>query len=140
MSLLAELKRRNFFRAATAYAVVAWLLIQVAETILPLFGFDDTPARIIVIILVVGFVPAVILAWAYSLLRENDLAFEYLERAREVKDGGLYGILVNPAFSNIHDDPRWLVMNEECQRVRGLHFFHPQSRPEVVHHQQHHEQ
>jgi len=34
----------------------------VAETILPLFGFDDTPARIIVIILVVGFVPAVILA------------------------------------------------------------------------------
>ena len=35
-------------RVAAAYLVVAWLLIQVAETIFPLFGFDDTPARIVV--------------------------------------------------------------------------------------------
>jgi len=43
--LLNELKRRNVLRIAAAYLVVAWLLIYVVETIFPLFGFDETPAR-----------------------------------------------------------------------------------------------
>ncbi|MEM7431745.1 MAG: tetratricopeptide repeat protein [Pseudomonadota bacterium] len=63
MSFFEELKRRNVIRVAIAYVVTAWLLIQVAETIFPLFGFDDTPARITVIVLVVGFIPALIVAW-----------------------------------------------------------------------------
>ncbi len=46
-TLFSELKRRNVVRAGLAYVVVAWLLIQVAETIFPLFGFDDAPARIV---------------------------------------------------------------------------------------------
>jgi hypothetical protein len=54
LSLISELKRRNVFRVATAYVVVAWLLIQVAETLFPLFGFDETPARIVVIVLAIG--------------------------------------------------------------------------------------
>jgi TolB-like protein/cytochrome c-type biogenesis protein CcmH/NrfG len=71
MSLLAELKRRNVLRVGAAYVVVAWLLIQVAETIFPLFGFDDTPARIVVIVLVIGFVPALIFAWVFELTPEG---------------------------------------------------------------------
>lgn len=67
MSLFAELKQRNVFRVGAAYAVFAWLLIQVADTTFPLFGFDETPARIVVIILAIGFVPALILAWAFEL-------------------------------------------------------------------------
>ena len=58
MLIFEELKRRNVFRVGAAYVVVAWLLIQVAETIFPLFGFDETPARIVVILLAIGFVPA----------------------------------------------------------------------------------
>ena len=58
-------------RVAAAYLVVAWLLIQVAETIFPLFGFDDTPARIVVIVLAIGFVPAMIFAWAFELTPEG---------------------------------------------------------------------
>jgi hypothetical protein len=54
LSLFNELKRRNVFRVGAAYVVVAWLLIQVTETIFPLFGFDDTPARIVVIVLAIG--------------------------------------------------------------------------------------
>ena len=42
MSLYRELKRRNVIRVGAAYIVAAWLLIQVAETIFPLFGFGDT--------------------------------------------------------------------------------------------------
>ena len=64
MSFLGELKRRSVFRVAAAYAVVAWLIIQIAETIFPLFGFDGTPARIVVIVLAIGFVPSLLLAWA----------------------------------------------------------------------------
>jgi hypothetical protein len=67
MSLISELNRRNVFRVATAYIIASWLLIQVAETIFPLFGFDNTPARIVVIILAIGFIPTVILSWVYEL-------------------------------------------------------------------------
>ncbi len=71
MSLYAELKRRNVLRVGAAYVVVAWLLIQVAETIFPLFGFDETPARIVVIVLAIGFVPTLILAWVFELTPEG---------------------------------------------------------------------
>jgi hypothetical protein len=71
MALIAELKRRNVIRAGIAYAVAAWLLIQVAETIFPLFGFDDTPARIVVIVLAIGFVPAMVLAWVFEWTPEG---------------------------------------------------------------------
>lgn len=71
MSFYAELKRRNVFRVAAAYIVVAWLLIQVAETILPLFGFDDTPARIVVITLSILFIPTVVAAWVFELTPEG---------------------------------------------------------------------
>ena len=60
MSFLNELKRRNVLRVGAAYIVAAWLIIQVAETIFPLFGFGDTPARLIVIVLSIGFIPSLI--------------------------------------------------------------------------------
>ncbi len=66
-----ELKRRNILRVAAAYVVAAWLLIQVAETTFPLFGFDETPARIVVIVLAIGFIPALIFAWAFELTPEG---------------------------------------------------------------------
>jgi len=58
-------------RVGAAYVVGAWLLIQVAETIFPLFGFDDAPARIVVIVLAIAFVPMLILAWAFELTPEG---------------------------------------------------------------------
>jgi hypothetical protein len=71
MSLFEELKRRNVFRVGAAYVVTAWLLIQVADTIFPLFGFDETPARIVVIVLIGGFIPALIFSWVYELTSEG---------------------------------------------------------------------
>ena len=46
MTLFSELKRRNVLRVGAAYIVGAWLLIQVVETIFPLFGFGDTPVGV----------------------------------------------------------------------------------------------
>jgi adenylate cyclase len=67
LSFFNELKRRNVLRVGAAYIVGAWLLIQVAETVFPLFGFNDAPARIVVIVLAIVFVPVLILAWAFEL-------------------------------------------------------------------------
>ena len=71
MSLFHELKRRNVLRVAAAYIVTSWLLIQVAETIFPLFGFGDTPARLVVIVLAVGFIPSMVLAWVFEFTPEG---------------------------------------------------------------------
>jgi TolB-like protein len=67
MSFFEELRRRNVLRAAAAYVALAWLVIQVVETLFPLFGLSDAAARAVVIVLAVGFVPAVIAAWAFEL-------------------------------------------------------------------------
>ena len=58
-------------RVGAAYIVGAWLLIQVTETVFPLFGFDDTPARIVVIMLAIAFVPTLIFAWVFELTPEG---------------------------------------------------------------------
>jgi TolB-like protein/cytochrome c-type biogenesis protein CcmH/NrfG len=71
LSFLNELKRRNVLRVAAGYIVSAWLVIQVTETIFPLFGFGDTPARIVVITLAIGFIPAMIVAWVFELTPEG---------------------------------------------------------------------
>ena len=71
MSLFSELRRRNVYRIAVAYAVAAWLIIQVVETIFPAFGFDDATTRYTFIALMIGFVPAVIFAWTFEVSPEG---------------------------------------------------------------------
>lgn len=65
-SFFAELKRRNVFRVALFYVVAAWVVVQVAETVLPVFEVPDSMLRGLVILLALGFVPAVVLAWAFE--------------------------------------------------------------------------
>ena len=79
-----ELKRRNVLRIGAAYVVVSWLLIQVAETIFPLFGFDETPARIVVVVLAIGLVPALIFAWAFELTPEGLKKESEVDRAQSI--------------------------------------------------------
>ena len=51
MPLIPELQRRNVIRVATAYVVAAWLIIQIAETTFPVFGFSDNAVRVVIIVL-----------------------------------------------------------------------------------------
>ena len=69
--LLDELKRRNVFRVGAAYVALSWLIIQVIETLFPLFGFSDAAARVGVLILAIGFIPAMIFAWVFELTPEG---------------------------------------------------------------------
>jgi TolB-like protein/Tfp pilus assembly protein PilF len=69
--LFAELKRRNVFRMAGLYFVGAWLVTQVASTVLPMFGAPEWLPRTIVILLAIGFVPTMIFSWVYELTPEG---------------------------------------------------------------------
>ena len=71
MSLWGEIRRRNVHRVAIAYVAAAWLLIQVVETLFPVFGLSDNAIRVVVIVLAVGFVPAVILSWVFEWTPEG---------------------------------------------------------------------
>ena len=71
MSLLKELQRRNVIRVATAYIVVAWLVIQIVETIFPAYGFSDKAIRVVVTIFSIGFIPTLIAAWVFEFTPEG---------------------------------------------------------------------
>ena len=71
MSLFTELKHRNVLRVAIAYLAVSWLLIQIVETLFPIFGLADELVRLFVIILVIGFPLILIFSWLYELTPEG---------------------------------------------------------------------
>jgi TolB-like protein/Tfp pilus assembly protein PilF len=66
-----ELKRRNVYKVAVAYAVVAWLLVQVATQVFPFFEVPNWAIRLVVLILVIGFVVALVFSWAFELTPEG---------------------------------------------------------------------
>src|SRR5450432_3010434 len=78
-SFFAELKRRNVVRMAGLYLVGAWLLVQVAGTVLPMFGAPDWIARSVVILLAIGFLPALVFSWVFELTPQG------LKRDEDVK-------------------------------------------------------
>ena len=54
MGLVSELRRRNVLRVAAAYVVVTWLVVQVAETVFPIYGLSDASIRIVITVLAIG--------------------------------------------------------------------------------------
>jgi TolB-like protein len=71
MSFIAELKRRNVFRVGAAYVVVAWLLIEVSDTIFPRLGLPDWTVTFVIAMLMLGLPVALFLAWAFELTPEG---------------------------------------------------------------------
>jgi TolB-like protein/Tfp pilus assembly protein PilF len=66
-SFFAELKRRNVYKVAVAYAVVSWLLIQIATQVFPFFEVPNWTIRLLVFLLVLGFPVALVLSWAFEI-------------------------------------------------------------------------
>jgi len=77
-NFFAELKRRNVYKVAVAYAVVSWLLIQIATQVFPFFEIPNWAVRLVVLILILGFPVALILAWAFEITPEG------IKRAEDV--------------------------------------------------------
>jgi len=71
MRLIEELKRRNVFRVGAAYVVVAWLVIEVSDTIFPRLGLPDWTVTFVIALLLLAFPVALFLAWAFELTPEG---------------------------------------------------------------------
>ena len=69
--IFGELKRRNVYKVAAAYAVVLWLLIQIATQVFPFFEIPNWTVRLVVLLLMLGFPVALILAWVFELTPEG---------------------------------------------------------------------
>ena len=67
MSLFAELKRRNVIRVGAAYLVVAWLMIEVSDTVFPRLGLPEWTVTLVIALLLLGLPLALFLAWAFEL-------------------------------------------------------------------------
>lgn len=67
MNFFDELKRRNVFRVGIAYGVASWLLLQVADLVFPRIGIDDSVITIMIAVLGIGFIPALVFAWAFEM-------------------------------------------------------------------------
>src|SRR5437588_11425230 len=66
-SFFSELKRRNVYKVAVAYAVVAWLLIQIATQVFPFFEIPNWAVQMVVVAMVIGFPIALVLSWAFEI-------------------------------------------------------------------------
>src|SRR5437588_3695735 len=66
-----ELKRRNVYKVAVAYAIVGWLRVQVATQVFPFFEIPNWAVRLIVLLIVIGFPIALMIAWAFELTPEG---------------------------------------------------------------------
>lgn len=84
MSFLSELRRRNVIRMAGLYVVGAWLIVQVAETLLPIFDTPGWVLKALVVLLAIGFVPALVFSWVFELTPEGIRRDADIDPARSV--------------------------------------------------------
>jgi TolB-like protein/Flp pilus assembly protein TadD len=101
MNFFAELKRRNVYKVAVAYGVVAWLLMQVASQIFPFFEIPNWVVRVVVLLLILGFPIALIIAWAFEVTPEGVKRTEIADAAGQRSRGvaWIYVVLIGAALS-----------------------------------------
>src|SRR6266478_70831 len=98
-----ELKRRNVYKVAAAYAVVGWLLVQVTTQVFPIFEIPNWAARLIVLAIIIGFPVALVIAWAFELtpegIKRTEVAdAEHLPK-RSRKHAWIYVVIIAGAIS-----------------------------------------
>src|SRR5947208_944704 len=100
-SFFAELKRRNVYKVAVGYAVVGWLSIQVATQVFPFFEIPNWAVRLIVLLIIVGFPIALVIAWAFELTPEGIKRAEDVDLAKTHSRGGawIYVAIIGAVFS-----------------------------------------
>ena len=102
-SFFAELKRRNVYKVAVAYAVVAWILVQVATQVFPFLEIPNWVVRLVIALVVIGFPIALVIAWAFELTPEGIKRTEDVDLAASPrqprKHAWIFFVIVGAAFS-----------------------------------------
>jgi len=81
---LIELKRRNVYKVAIAYGVVAWLLMQVATQVFPFLEIPNWAIRLVIMLIVIGFPIALVIAWAFELTPEGIKRTEDVDLSKSI--------------------------------------------------------
>src|SRR5438132_13736508 len=99
--LLSELKRRNVYKVAVAYAVAGWALAQGIAQVFPVFGVPNWIIQLIVLLIVIGFPIALVLAWAFELTPEGVKRTEDadLTRPRQKSQAWIYVAVIGAVLS-----------------------------------------
>jgi TolB-like protein/cytochrome c-type biogenesis protein CcmH/NrfG len=102
-NFFAELKRRNVYKVAVAYAVVGWLVIQVSSTVLPTFHAPEWVVQTLVVLVAIGFPIALVIAWAFELTPEGLKRTEDADAAATArpprKRAWIFVVLIGAALS-----------------------------------------
>src|SRR4029079_6956810 len=101
-NFLGELKRRNVYKVAVAYAVVGWLLVQVATQVFPFFEIPNWAVRLVVLAIVIGFPIALTIAWAFELTPQGLKRTEDVDVAAQgsrKSHAWIYVVIVGAALS-----------------------------------------
>src|SRR5205085_11072053 len=85
-----ELKRRNVSKVAVAYAVVGWLLIQIATQVFPFLEIPNWAIRLVILLTALGFPVALIIAWAFELTPVGIKRTEAADAAGQRSRGGIW--------------------------------------------------
>src|SRR5205809_7231610 len=102
-TFFAELKRRNVYKVAVAYAVAGWALAQGIAQVFPVFDIPNWAVRLIVLVIVVGFPIALVIAWAFELTPEGIRRTEDVDLAASArqprKHAWIFVVIVGAALS-----------------------------------------
>jgi len=97
-----ELKRRNVYKVAIAYAVVAWLLMQIATQVFPFLEIPNWAIRLVIMLIVIGFPIALVIAWAFELTPEGLKRTEFADESPKKSSRNrawIYVVIVAGAIS-----------------------------------------
>src|SRR5712664_4794722 len=102
-SFFAELKRRNVYKVAVAYAVVGWLIAQLATQIFPFLEIPNWVVRLVIVLIAIGFPIALVIAWAFEATPEGIKRTEDVDLAAAAKQpkkhAWIYVAVIGAAFS-----------------------------------------
>ena len=102
-NFFAELKRRNVYKVAVAYAVVGWVIAQIATQIFPFLEIPNWVVRLVIVLIAIGFPIALVIAWAFDatpegIRRTEDVDLNAQKRAPK-KHAWIYVVVAGAAFS-----------------------------------------
>src|SRR5213594_2171935 len=98
-NFLSELKRRNVYKVAVAYAVVAWLTIQAASILFPTFDAPPWVMKALVVFLALGFILAVFISWAFEMTPEG------MKRTADVSSDEIRSLPTGAKRNSPHSSP-----------------------------------
>ena len=102
-SFFAELKRRNVYKVAVAYAVVGWLIAQIATQIFPFLEIPNWVVRLVIVLIAIGFPIALVIAWAFEAtpegIKRTEVADAMPSTAQRKKHAWIYVVVIGAAIS-----------------------------------------